>query len=278
MLHDTGWASYLDARRAALGCCAGADAMALGAAERRLQTYLGMDAGEARRQARRCALFASDAAFHDQLVASGRIDVLRTAIEEVAMEPHVIPPGGAVAVSLHYGPATSILPLCLAKANRAAGKPPLAVIQNSHRNPAVMLPTRRTAELAERGFPMIDLDITRLGEIGALRRALATLSEGGMVLIFADGQLPGPNARRSIACRLGAGPLSLAHGAAWLAQTAGVHLLPFLVRPTRDGHRVEALPRERAEDAPRAYQALIDAVATFDPAPWSRWCCGAEHF
>ncbi len=281
MLQDAGWASYLFARRAALSCCADPDAAvgSIGRAEGRLRTYLGIEPNEARRQARRCLLYAGDAAFHDQLLATGRIDILHTLVEKAGADAlPCVRSGGTVAVSLHYGPATSILPLCLARASRRGLMPAFAVIQNSRGNPAVMLSPERQVELAASGFPLVDLDIARLGEIGALRRSLAILSAGGTVLIFADGQMPRPAAKRTVACRLGRGALALADGAPWLARSAGVPLLPFLVRPTGEGHRLVSFPVVRPENAAGAYQALIDAATDVDPAPWSRWCCSADHF
>ncbi|HEY4922043.1 MAG TPA: hypothetical protein VII40_18210 [Xanthobacteraceae bacterium] len=279
MLQDAGWASYLAARRAALASCADADPASIGRAEQRLAAYLGLAPQDARRQARRNHLLAADAAFHDQLLGSGRIDILRTLIDQGARVP-ALPrtAGGSVAISLHYGPATSILPLCLARASRTGQIAAFAVIQNSHRDPAVMLSPQRQAELSAHGFPLIDLDIARLGEVGALRRALAILRAGGTALIFVDGQLPPADAKRTIACRLGRGALALADGAAWLARSANVPLLPLLVRPRHDIHGVEAMPAARAEDAARAYQALIDLAMPSDPAPWSRWAASAEHF
>jgi len=279
MLQDAGWASYLVARRAALASCIDPHAAASTAhAARRLATYLGFAPDEARRHARRSHLFAADAAFHDQLLGSGRIDVIRALIDRTDTGALPASASGTVAVSLHYGPATSILPLCLARASRNGRIAAFAVIQNSHRVAAVMLPPGRQAELTTHGFPLIDLDIARLGELGALRRARAILRAGGTVLIFADGQLPRPGTKRTIACRLGRGNLALANGAAWLARSAGAPLLPLLVRPMRDAHRVEALPCVPPEHAEATYQALIDAAIPSDPAPWSRWCAGAPHF
>jgi hypothetical protein len=279
MSQDVDWASYLGARRAALSCCADPDAGTIGRAERRLRTHLGMGPDEAHRAARRCFLYAGDAAFHDQLLASGRFDILHRVAEMTPADPlGGVGMGGTVAVSLHYGPATSILPLWLARASHDGLMPAFGVIQNSRSNPSVMLPPERQAALAKNGFPLVDLDIARLGEIGALRSALAILNTGGTVLIFADGQLPTASAKRTVACRLGDGALALAHGAQWLARSAGAALLPLLVRPTRESHRVVSLPAMRPENAAGAYQALIDAAMGFDPAPWSRWCCSAEHF
>ncbi len=280
MLQDAGWASYLSARRAALASGIGRDcAAAIRRAERRLAAHLGIAPDEASRHARRSLLYAADAAFHDQLLGSGRIDVLRALVDRTAADPlPAVAAGGAVAVSLHHGPATSLLPLCLARARHDGCIPGFAVIQNSRRNAAVMLSPQRLTDLSASGFPLIDLDIARLGEIGALRGALSVLNAGGVVLIFADGQLPRHEEKRTVACRLGRGTLALAGGAAWLARSAGVPLLPLLVRPTHDIHRVVALPPVSADDAAHAYQALIDAVLRSDPAPWSRWCANAEHF
>lgn len=280
MLHDTGWASYLSARRAALSCRADPDcAGSIGRAERRLTTYLALPPEDALHQARRCALFAADAAFHDQLLTSGRIDILHTLVAKTAMDPHTwARSSGTLAVGLHYGPATSILPLCLAGASRRGLFPTFAVVQNSRSNPAVVLSPARQVELDASGFPILDLDIARLGEIGVLRRTLAVLRAGGTVLIFADGQLPWPCARRAVACRVGRGQLALPRGAEWLARSAGVPLLPLILRPDRDAHRLVTLPEVRPDEASAAYQALIDAAIGLDPAPWSRWCCSADHF
>jgi hypothetical protein len=279
MLRDTGWASYLSARRAALSCRADPDlAGSIVRAERRLTTYLGLTPEDALLQARRCALFAADAAFHDQLLTSGCIDVLRTLVARTAADPHVRTRShGTLVVSLHYGPATSIVPLCLADAGRR-GHSTFAVVQNSRSNRAVVLPPARQAALAAAGFPILDLDIARLGEIGVLRRALAVLGAGGTVLIFADGQLPRPDVRRTVACRLGGGHIALPRGAEWLARSAGVPLLPLIVRAERDVHRLVSLPEVPPQAASAAYQALINAAVDVDPAPWSRWCCGADHF
>ncbi len=279
MLQDAGWASYLSARRAAL--CRGIDAQSVesvGRAERRLAAYLTLSPAEARRQARRCALFAADAAFHDQLVGAGRIGVLRTLGARTPADlPEWAGSRGALVVSLHYGPATAILPLCLAARSRAEGTT-FAVVQNSRSNPAVVLRPARQAELAAAGFPILDLDIARLGEIGVLRRTLSVLSAGGTALIFTDGQLPRPAAGRTVVCRLGRGRLAFPRGPEWLARNAAAPLLPLVLRPERDTYRMVSLPLVRADDAPAAYQALVDVVAEVDPAPWSRWCCGADHF
>jgi hypothetical protein len=283
MLADSVWTSYLSARETALTSWADPTvaATSIGRAEARLQAYLGMGHEQASAHARRSFLFAADAAFHDQLLASGSADLLRAIVAQTCVDDLPVARNracGAVAVTLHYGPATSILPLWLATASRMGMIPHFAVIQNSRRNPKVMLSTGRHAKLADCGFPFDDLDLARLGEVAALRRALAILRDGGIVLIFADGQLPRPGARRTSTCRLGAGSLVLPQGAEWLARSAEVPLLPLLLRPDRDGHRLESLNACAPENAQCALQALIDAAMDFDPAPWSRWCCSADHF
>src|SRR5262249_53829077 len=136
---------------------------------------------------------------------------------------------------------------------------------------------KRHAELLDAGFPFADLDIAKLGELGALRRALGILKGGGMVLIFADGQLPLPGAKRTITCRLGRGSVVLARGAEWLARSADVPLQPILLQAEGDGHRLTSLPGARPEQASFTIQALLDTAMARDPAPWSRWCCSAEH-
>jgi 1-acyl-sn-glycerol-3-phosphate acyltransferase len=156
--------------------------------------------------------------------------------------------------------------------------PEVAVIQNSRRNPDVMLSAERNAALARGGFPFADLDIARLGEIAVMRRASAVLRRGGIVLIFADGQLPQGSAKRTMTCRLGRGALTLPRGAEWLARSADVPLLPLLLRPHRDSNRMVSLSTCGPGQAQGALQGLLDAAMDFDPAPWSRWCCTAEHF
>ena len=283
MLADSAWTSYLSARETALTSCAdpAVAATSIGRAETRLQAYLGMGPEQASAHARRSFLYAADAAFHDQLLASGSADLLRAIVEQTSLDDHPLArerPRGVLAVTLHYGPATSILPLWLAMASRTGMIPQVAVIQNSRRNPKVMLSAQRHAMLADCGFPFDDLDIARLGEVAVLRRGLALLRDGGIVLIFADGQLPRPGAKRIFTCRLGAGSLVLPQGAEWLARSADVPLLPLLLRPDRDGHRLASLNACAPEHAQRGLQALIDAAMDFDPAPWSRWCCSADHF
>jgi hypothetical protein len=279
---DSAWSAYLAARATALGCAGAAvAATAIGRAEARLQAYLGMGLEQAHAHARRCFLYAGDQAFHDQLLASGRPDLLRAIVGQTSADdvPAIRERSrGALAVTLHYGLATSILPLWLAMAGRDGGVPEVAIIQNSRRNPDVMLSAERNAELARCGFPFVDLDIARLGEITAIRRALTVLRQGGIVLIFADGQLPRSGAKRTVACRLGSGALTLPCGAEWLARSASVPLLPLLLRPHRDGNRMVSLGTCMPGQAQRGLQALVDAAMDFDPAPWSRWCCTAEHF
>ncbi len=283
MLSDSAWTSYLSARQTALQSCAdpAVAATSIGRAETRLQAYLGMGPEQAGTHARRSFLYSADAAFHDQLLASGSADLLRTIIERASVDGLPVAPNrgcGGLAVTLHYGPATSILPLWLAMASRRGTIRQFAVIQNSQRNPNVMLSAERHAALFRSGFPFADLDIARLGEVAALRRARSILREGGIVLIFADGQLPRPGAKRTVTCRLGAGALVLPQGAEWLARSADVPLLPLLLRPDRDGHRLSFLNTRAPGQAQGALQALIDAAMDFDPAPWSRWCCSADHF
>ncbi len=283
MLPDSTWTSYLAARQMALRGCAdpAVAAASIGRAATRLQAYLEMEPKQAGTQARRSFLYSADAAFHDQLLASGSADLLRTIVERTDADG--FPPvrsasGGALAVTLHYGPATSILPLWLALASRRGAIPQVAIIQNSRRNPNVMLSAERHAALFRCGFPFVDLDIARLGEVAALRRALTILRAGGIVLIFADGQLPRPDAKRTVTCRLGAGSLVLPQGAQWLAHSADVPLLPLLLPPDRDGHRLQCLNACAPGQAQAALQVLIDTAMDFDPAPWSRWCCSADHF
>ena len=283
MLSDTVWTSYLRARQTALQSCAdpAVAATSIGRAETRLQAYLGMGPGQAGAHARRSFLYSVDAAFHDQLLASGSADLLRAIVERTNVVDLPLAreeTRGALAVTLHYGPATSILPLWLAMASRRGAIRQVAIIQNSQRNPNVMLSADRHAALFGCGFPFDDLDIARLGEVAALRRALTILRAGGIVLIFADGQLPRPGAKRTVTCRLGAGTVVLPQGAEWLARSADVPLLPLLLRPDRDGHRLQCLNTRAPGQAPGALQALIDAAMEFDPAPWSRWCCSADHF
>jgi hypothetical protein len=45
----------------------------------------------------------------------------------------------------------------------------------------------------------------------------------------------------------------------------------------RDGHRLVSLPGVRPDQASFAIQGLLDAAMACDLAPWSRWCCSAEH-
>ena len=279
---DPAWSAYLAARATALACAgAGVAATSIGRAEARLRSYLAMGRDQAHAHARRCFLYAGDQAFHDQLLASGSPDLLRTIVQQTGADD--IPAlrersRGALAVTLHYGLATSILPLWLAMAGRDGGISEVAIIQNSRANPDVMLSAERNAELARCGFPFADLDIARLGEIAAMRRALAVLRQGGIVLIFADGQLPQAGAKRTVTCRLGRGAFTLPRGAEWLARSAEVPLLPLLLRPHRDGNRMVSLSTCGPGEAQSALQGLLDAAMDFDPAPWSRWCCTAEHF
>ena len=283
MLQIPAWTSYLLARGTALaGCAAADDAVAsIGRAESRLQEYLGMEPEPARAQARRSFLYSGDAAFHDQLLTSGSTDLLQEIVERTdAAEPVLAPDQsrGAVLVTLHYGLATSILPLWLAMASRKGAIGPFAVIQNSRRNPNVMLSPERLAKLGDCGFPFADLDLARLGELGALRRALEILRRGGLVLIFADGQLPRKDTKHALTCRIGHGSLTLPRGAEWLARSARVPLLPLLLGPQGDGNRIISLDAHAPEEAHGAVQSLIDRAMALDPAPWSRWCCSADHF
>jgi hypothetical protein len=283
MLQIPAWTSYQLARATALaGCASAADAAAsIGRAESRLQQYLGMAPEPARAQARRSFLHSGDAAFHDQLLASGSTNLLHEIVERTAVDLPVLAPEkarGAVLVTLHYGLATSILPLWLAMASRNGTIGPFAVIQNSRRNPNVMLSPERLARLGDCGFPFADLDLARLGELGALRRALEILRQGGLVLIFADGQLPRKDAKQALTCRIGRGSLALPRGAEWLARNAQVPLLPLLLAPQGDGNRIVSMDAHAAGDAHSALQALIDRAMDLDPAPWSRWCCSADHF
>jgi len=277
---DASFDLYLMARRAALRGCASADfaATSVVRAETRLKAYLGMAPEAASAEARRSFLHTSDAAFHDHLLASGRIDVLRAAVEHATADPAIMPGQGTLAISLHYGPATALLPLVLAVAKSRGAIAELGVIENSRRDPSVMVTPARFSELAACGYPMIDLDIARLGELGAMRRALAILRRGGTVLIFADGQLPPPSARRALRCRLGRGTIAFAQGAQWLAQTADVPLLPLLTLPQADHHRIAALPPHPPAQAHHALQALMDAAMAAGPAPWWRWCSSSGHF
>jgi hypothetical protein len=269
------------ARAQALRCCVAADdaAESIGRAAARLKVYLGVAGDAAELLARRSLLHAGDAAFHDQLLGCGRTDILRMAVERTTADDLTQAPsrGGMLAISLHYGPATSILPLWLAKLRARGVISEFGVIENSRRNPSVMLSPRRHAELEACGFPFADLDIATLGEVGAMRRALAILRNGGVVLIFADGQLPPPGAKRTLTCRLGHCPLALAQGAQWLAQSADVPLLPLWLRPQGDSYAVAALAPQSPSQAGSAVQSLLDATMAADPAPWGRWCSSAAH-
>jgi hypothetical protein len=283
MLQIPAWTSYLLARGTALaGCASAGDAAAsISRAERRLQQYLGMAPEAARAQARRSFLYSGDAAFHDQLLASGSTNLLQEIVGRTEADAPAFAPEGArggVLVTLHYGLATSILPLWLAMESRRGTVGPFAVIQNSQRNPNVMLSAERLAKLGECGFPFADLDLARLGEVGALRRALEILRRGGLVLIFADGQLPQKDTRNTLTCRLGRGSFVLPRGAEWLARNAQVPLLPLLLAPQGDGNRITSLGAHAPRDAHGAVQSLIDRGMNLNPAPWSRWCCSAEAF
>jgi hypothetical protein len=283
MLQDPAWTSYLLARGTALaGCASAGDAAAsISRAESRLQEYLGMEPEPACAQARRSFLYSGDAAFHDQLLASGSTDLLQEIVERTDVDEPALAPEqarGGVLVTLHYGLATSILPLWLAMASRRGTIGPFAVIQNSQRNPNVMLSAERLAKLADCGFPFADLDLARLGELCALRSALEILRRGGVVLIFADGQLPRKDAKRTLTCRIGRGSLALPRGAEWLARSAQVPLLPLLLSPQGDGSRMVSLDARAPGDAHGALQSLIDRAMDLDPGPWSRWCCSADHF
>src|ERR1700692_2766671 len=142
-------------------------------------------------------------------------------------------------------------------ASRSGMIPQVAVIQNSRRNPKVMLSAERHVKLIDCGFPFADLDLARLGEVAAMRRALAILCHGGIVLIFADGQLPQASAKRTFTCMLGRGSLVLPQGAEWLARSADVPLFPFLLRPKGDANRMVFLNAFVPGEAQRALQALV---------------------
>jgi hypothetical protein len=107
---------------------------------------------------------------------------------------------------------------------------------------------------------------------------LEILRRGGLVLIFADGQLPQKDTRNTLTCRLGRGSLVLPRGAEWLARNAQVPLLPLLLAPQGDGNRITSLGAHAPRDAHGAVQSLIDRAMNLNPAPWSRWCCSAEAF
>jgi hypothetical protein len=278
----TAWDCYCSARKAALTATVTAEdtALPIRRAQARLQSYLCLGHEQAQIEARRSYFYTADAAFHDQLLASGRIDVLQAAIAGVEA-PASLPSTarrGALAVSLHYGPATGILPLWLAGASRDGLIAEVGVIENSRRDPNIMLTAERHAELVGCGFPFVDIDLARLGELGAMRRALEILRRGGIVLIFADGQLPTAEAKRALTCRLGGRPFVVPRGAEWLAKTADVPLLPLLLRPEGDRNRIEQLSACAPANAQDCIQSLIDTAMASDPAPWWRWCCGADHF
>ncbi|HLH93708.1 MAG TPA: hypothetical protein VKW08_01180 [Xanthobacteraceae bacterium] len=279
---DAAWDCYLSARRSALRAIATAEtvAPAIDRAQARLQAYLSIDGEQALHHARRSYFYTADAAFHDQLLASGQIDVLRAAVGGVAADAPLAQASrrGTLVVSLHYGPATGILPLWLAAASRNGLLPEVGVIENSRRDPNIMLTAQRHAELARCGFPLTDIDLAKLGELSAMRCALDILRRGGVVLIFADGQLPHADAKRTLTCRLGCRSFILPRGAEWLARTADVPLFPLLLRPEGDSSRIEQLPAFAPADARNSVQALLDAAMGTDPAPWWRWCSSAEHF
>ena len=88
MLQIPAWTSYLLARGTALAGCAAADdaATSIGRADTRLQQYLGLAPETARAQARRSFLYSGDAAFHDQLLASGSTDILHEIVERTHAE------------------------------------------------------------------------------------------------------------------------------------------------------------------------------------------------
>jgi hypothetical protein len=283
MLQIPAWTSYLLARGTALaGCASAGDAAAsISRAERRLQQYLGMAPEAARAQARRSFLYSGDAAFHDQLLASGSTNLLQEIVGRTEADAPAFAPEGArggVLVTLHYGLATSILPLWLAMESRRGTVGPFAVIQNSQRNPNVMLSAERLAKLGECGFPFADLDLARLGEVGALRRALEILRRGGLVLIFADGQLPrkiqgtpspaGSDAARSC-CPAGR--------SGWRA-TPKCPCSRFCSHRKAMGTGSRPWGAHAPRDAHGAVQSLIDRGMNLNPAPWSRWCCSAEAF
>jgi hypothetical protein len=281
MTQAADWATYMSARTGALSGFAdqGFVASEVDRAGARLQRFLGHASHEARLQARRCLLHTADAVFHDELLASGGIGQLHAFVAQVEVADRRAlceSVRGCVAVSIHYGPATSVLPLWLAMASASRMIGPLGVIRNSRHDPNVGLSAKRHAELCAGGFPFTDLDIAQLGELGALRRALGILNGAGTVLIFADGQLPQPRERRTITCRLGDGLLALAEGPAWLARSAGVALQPLLIRPKGDTHQVVSIPAAAGGTA--SIQRLLDAAMGFDPAPWSCWYSGADHF
>jgi hypothetical protein len=55
-------------------------------------------------------------------------------------------------------------------------------------------------------------------------------------------------------------------------------LLPLLLEPHGDDNRIVSLDAHAPGDAAGAVQSLIDRAMALDPAPWSRWCCSADHF
>jgi hypothetical protein len=277
------WSSYVSARRAVLAACADPDAHAsqINRAAARLQACLKLDREQACVHARRSMLCTADAIFHEQLIASGDVGLLRRISQRTDAGdflPRGTPPGGLLVVSLHYGLATSVLPLWLAMTSQQRSVAKLAVINDSRRHSSSKPPLRRLDRLNKFGCDFTDIDLAGAGELGAMRQALRILREGGIVLIYADGQLAPTTAKHAIRCRLGSGSVAFPHGVAWLAQKAATQILPIVVRPRGDDNQIACRGPYSAGEAQTAVQALLDAAIGSDPAPWRFWCSSSKDF
>jgi hypothetical protein len=185
--------------------------------------------------------------------------------------------GGALVIILHYGLATSLLPLWLARASSTRPVPVFGYINNSGATAGVKAPTTRQSELRDSGFQGVDLDFSLLGELDVMRGALQNLKSGGIVSMSADNAPRKGAARHDIVCKIGWSSVVFAPGVKWLAHRAGVPVFPLLLHPQGDGSKLVSLGPFSAADMQRAVQALLEAAMRFDPAPWSRWSCAAPH-
>jgi lauroyl/myristoyl acyltransferase len=283
------WASYCGARLMALGLPPSEIEQAGEArAASMLRHCLGMGPDDAAYHARRCVLYRRESVLHEFLA----INLVPHSVAQILDQMEVVGLDrlrglgrgrGLVLVSLHYCLHSSLLGLWLARATARGLFDDLTMLVVSDPTGALRPSHTRLKQLEQADVWDLAkttlLDRRLVGSPWSARRLVSRAKDGGTVLLLPDAVFLRAAEEGALRLNVGCRAVGVPQGAAWVAQSAGVPVVPVHVRPHEDDRHAivfgcPAYPQTGANStAPirDALQGLLDRTVLADPAPWQGW-------
>ena len=252
---------------------------------RKIEGYLGLQAADAVRQARRSVFAHRDRLFHEMLMLDLAPERLHDPLDAMVVQgiEHVanVPQGrGVLLLSLHYSVFNSLLTLWLARAAARGLFGHLTVLIDAGQKKDIGLSAHRFVELERAGVfnhAAFSLLYTAPGP-GAARQLVARLRAGEAVLVYHDATFLPASADQSLRLMVGQQAVGVPSGAAWLARMTGCSIVPVFIRPEEDTYAIvfaEAAAWQGAAESATVVQSvlqrLIDHTVLVDPAAWAAW-------